>query len=450
MKTIFSRLIIIFFSAFIAQTGFAQQIDSIMSVYEQDFPTEKIHIHFDKIVYNKEETIFYKIYILSSTNELTTQSKNVYVEWYDTTGRMIKQTAAPLFQSSAKGSFELPADYNGNFIHVKAYTRWMLNDNPEFAYNKNIVINSTAVTTITKPIEYRTTVSVYPEGGFLVNGLTSKVAFKATNQFGTPVLIKGVVVNDKNKIIDTIKVKHDGMGAFTLTAKSGEKYSVNWSDENGNVGKTPFEATKTQGAVLSVTTTNENAMVKVERTPEMADNFKQLQILVHMNQKLYFKAALKSPDKLIQQVAIPIDDMPTGILQFSLFTADWIPVAERIVFVNNRQHEFSAKLTTPLVNLEKRGKNVFEISVSDTAFANMSISVTDAAVSMPETNSIYSDLVLSSEITGKIYNPAYYLMSDADSITANLDLVMLTNGWRRFDWEITALSKRNRFVKTNR
>ncbi len=434
MKTIFSRLIVLFFSGFIAQIGFAQQIDSMMEIYEQDFPTEKIHIHFDKSIYNKEETIFYKIYILSGT-ELTTQSKNVYVEWFDTTGRMIKQTAAPLFQSSAKGAFELPADYNGDYIHVKAYTRWMLNDSPDFSYNRNIGINSSKSTKITKPIIFRTNVSVYPEGGFLVDGLTSKVAFKATNQFGSPVLMKGVLVDDKNKVIDTIKVKHDGMGVFTLTPKAGVKYSVNWTDENGNIGKTPFEVTKTTGAVLSVSTTNENAIFKVERTLEIADNFRQLKVLIHMNQKLYYSVDLKSPDKLIQQASIPIEDMPTGILQFSLFTSDWIPIAERIVFVNNREHEFSAKLTTPLVNLEKRGKNVFEISVSDTSFANMSISITDAAVSMPETNSIYSDLVLSSEIKGKINNPAYYLSSDTDSITANLDLVMLTNGWRRFDWE---------------
>ena len=434
MKTSFFRLVTVIFSAFINQIGFAQQIDSIMAIYEEQFPTEKIHLHFDKSVYNKEETIFYKVYILSGT-ELTTLSKNVYVEWYDTTGKMIKQTVAPLFQSTAKGSFELPTDYSGNFIHVKAYTRWMLNDDPVFAYDKELTINSSPVNQNKKPVIFRTNVAVFPEGGFLVQGLTNRVAFKATNQFGTPVLIKGFLVNDKNKIIDTLKVKHDGMGIFSITSKPEEKYILNWTDENGRTGTTPIEITKTQGAALSVTTTNDKALVQVERTANIAENFKQLNLLVHMNQKLYYKAILKSPDKTVQQAAIPIDEMPTGILQFSLFTSDWIPIAERIIFVNNRQHEFSAKLTTPLVNLEKRGKNVFEISVSDTSFANMSISVTDAAITPPETNSIYSDLVLSSDIKGKIYNPAYYLTSDADSVTANLDLVMLTNGWRRFDWD---------------
>ena len=434
MKTVFFRFVTTILSAFIIQLGFAQQIDSVMSVYDESFPTEKIHIHFDKSVYNREETIFYKVYILSG-NELTTLSKNVYVEWYDTTGRMIKQTVAPLYQSTAKGSFELSADYEGNFIHVKAYTRWMLNDDPAFAYDKELTVNNASVNPTKKPVLFRTNVAIFPEGGFLVQGLTSRVAFKATNQFGTPVLIKGFLVNDKNKIIDTLQVKHDGMGVFSITCKPEEKYALNWSDENGRSGTTPVVITKTQGAVLSVTTTNDKALVRVERTANNTDNFKLMNILVHMNQKLYFKATLKSPDKIVQQAAIPIDEMPTGILQFSLFTSDWIPIAERIIFVNNRQHEFTAKLTTPLISLEKRGKNVLEIFVADTAFANMSVSVTDASITAPDANSIYADLVLSSDIKGKIYNPAYYLTSDADSVTANLDLVMMTNGWRRFDWD---------------
>ncbi|MDP3666367.1 MAG: hypothetical protein Q8R50_06780, partial [Sediminibacterium sp.] len=52
---------------FILQAGLSQRTDSMMAVYAQEFPTEKIHIHFDKSIYNKEETIWYKIYLLSGT-----------------------------------------------------------------------------------------------------------------------------------------------------------------------------------------------------------------------------------------------------------------------------------------------------------------------------------------------------------------------------------------------
>ena len=405
-----------------------------MGVYADQYPTEKMHIHFDKTIYNKEETIFYKVYILSG-NELSSLSKNVYLEWYDTTGKMIKQTVAPLYQSTAKGAFEIPADYKGNFLHVKAFTRWMLNDDPAFAYEKELTVNTGATNGIRKPVIYKTKVETFPEGGFLVHGLITRVAFKATNQFGTPVFIKGLLVNDKNKILDTLKVQHDGMGSFFLTSNPAETYKLNWTDENGKTGTTPIVISKTEGARLTLQLTNEKALVQVERTKSIPDNFKRMHLLVHMNQNLLYTISLNATEKTLLNAEVPIDELPTGIVQFSLFTNDWIPIAERIVFVNNHLHEFNAKLNTALVSLDKRGKNVFEIYVSDSAFTNMSMSVTDATIGTPDANTIYADMLLSSEIKGKIHNPGYYLTSDADTVTANLDLVMLTNGWRRFDWD---------------
>lgn len=421
-------------AVFIFQVALSQQPDSMMAVYAEELPTEKIHIHFDKSIYNKEETIWYKIYILSGS-ELTSLSKNIYVEWYDTSGYMIKQTVAPLYQSTAKGSFDLSPNYTGHFIHIKAYTRWMLNDDAAFSYERDVMINTPIIPSNKKPVVFKTKVETFPEGGFLVNGLTTRVAFKATNQFGIPVRIKGLLVNEKNKILDTLKVKHDGMGIFSLTPKQEEAYLLKWTDENGKPGTTPLIIHKSEGAGLTIKTTNEKALVQVERTKNAGDDFKKMKLLVHMNQNLFYTVSINASEKTLLNAEIPIDELPTGILQFSLFTSDWVPVAERIIFVNNRLHEFNAKVTPQLVNLEKRGKNVFDISVSDTAFTNMSVSVTDATIVTPDANTIYSDLVLSDAIKGKIYNPGYYLTSDADSITANLDLVMLTNGWRRFDWD---------------
>ncbi len=419
----------------ILQTGYGQQIDSMLTTYAERFPKEKIHIHFDRSLYNKSETIWYKVYLLSG-NELSTLSKNVYVEWYDTTGKMVKQTVAPLFQSTAKGSFDIPSDYAGNFIHVKAYTRWMLNDDTAFLYQRTLAVNNPAGNSRQKMIvTAQTKVETFPEGGFLVQGLAGRVAFKATNQFGTPVFIKGLLLNDKNKVLDTIKVRHDGMGIFPLIPQTGESYKLTWTDENGNKGSTPVDIVKTEGTALSVSTTNEKAFVRIQRTANAAGNFRQLHLLVHMNQQLFYKVAINMTEKTVVTAPIPIDELPTGILQFSLFTSDWLPVAERIVFVNNHLHEFNARFSTPVVGLEKRARNIIEVYVTDTAFTNMSVAVTDAAVVPPEQHTIFSDFLLSDEIKGNIYNPAYYFKSDADSITSNLDLVMLTNGWRRYDWD---------------
>lgn len=416
-------------------SGFGQQIDSMMNVYAEGSPRERFHLHFDKSVYNKEETIWYKVYITDDQG-LTQLSKNVYVEWYDTTGKMIRQTASPLFQSTAKGSFELPADYTGNFIRVKAYTQWSLNEEPEFQFTRDIVINNTSEIDFKKINILKTTVEVFPEGGDLVTGLNSRVAFKARDNRGLPVTITGYLMNDKNKVLDTLKIRHDGMGSFMLQPKSGEKYLVKWNDKNGNSGITPLPAAKPEGVILSIRTNNELATLKIERTQQVPANMKTMILLVHMNQLVLFKVDLNAVDRTILTANIPIAELNTGVLQFTLFSSDWMPLAERVVYINNRNHEFGAKILTQLVTLTKRGKNVLDVYVADTTTTNMSISITDASVESENAqHTIYSDLLLSSEIKGRIHNPGYYLSSDSDSVMANLDLVMLTHAWRRFNWD---------------
>jgi len=423
---------ILFLIIFGISTARAQVLDSMMNVYALGFPKEKMHIHFDKQLYNPDETIWYKVYIMTGA-QLSPLSKNVYVEWYDTEGKLLKQTVAPLFQATAKGAFDIPLNYKGNFIHLKAYTKWMLNDSA-FLYEKDLQIN-TGIISAKKSVIGTTKVDIFPEGGFLVEGLTSRVAFKVTNQNGLPVLIRGFLVNNKNEVIDTIKVKHDGMGSFSFKPIPSMKYSLNWKDETGVAGTTPITITKMAGVVMSVRNNNDKANVEVFKSVNAGEEFNQLTLIVHMNQELVYKVAIKMKERALQKVELPIDELPTGILQFTLLNSQSIPVSERIIFVNNHLHEFNVKMNPITIGLEKRAKNSFEISVSDTAFTNMSIAVTDASVTSVDQHSIFSDFLLSNEIKGYVHNPSYYFKSDNDTIAAKLDLVMLTNGWRRFDWD---------------
>ncbi len=432
MKRVYLLLMFIF-SVTASNRILAQQIDSIMDAHANIFPKEKMHIHFDKQLYNKEETIWYKLYLLAEYSP-SPLSKNVYVNWYDTEGKMLRQTVAPLFQSTAKGSFDIPADYKGEFVRVKAYTSWMLNDDTSFIYQQDIPINKGTPVAKTKPVR-KTRVELFPEGGNLVQGLDEKIAFKASDQNGRPVMVKALLLNAKNQVLDTLRVKHDGMGFFFLKPLPGEHYRIDWTDEYGVKGSTALETIQKEGLSLSISGTNDKALILVERTPNVPVNMQQLYLLVHMNERPIYKIRLNMTTKTVINTAVPIDELQTGVLQFSLFSNDWMPIEERILFVNNRMHEFNAKINPGIVSLEKRGRNVVEIMVSDTAAANMSVSITDAELAGEQHHTIFSDFLLSNQLRGYIHNPAYYLKSDADSITSRLDLVMLTNGWRRFDWE---------------
>ncbi|MEO8173284.1 MAG: hypothetical protein ABI581_09385, partial [Sediminibacterium sp.] len=356
MRKCLLRSLLALFSMVILKTSFAQQIDSMMSIYADRLVPEKIHIHFDKTIYNKGETVWYKIYILQGSDTAAT-SMNVYLEWYDADGKAITNTVAPTLLSTSQGSFDIPEDYKGESLHVKAFTRWMLNDDPAFSYQRQLLVNTRTPKTI-KPVPNKTTVEIFPEGGFLIQGLRSRVAFKATNQYGNPVFIKGELVDDQNNKLDSLHVQHDGMGSFFMAPLQGQGYKLNWIDENGVAGSTSIPVTKTEGARLSITTTNDKAKFQVERTTDVPENFKKMILVVHMNRVGLYQVAINTSEKTKLNSEIPIGELPTGLLQFTLFTSDWIPIAERVVFINNHSHEFNVKVKAAAINLDRKGKNV--------------------------------------------------------------------------------------------
>ncbi len=439
MKSLPLTLSCLLFFVFISNQLFAQDIDSVMNIYGNQFQQEKIHIHFDKSVYNKGETIWFKAYLMAGS-ESSNVSKTIYADWYDAKGKLIAHHLFPVFGSSAKGQFDIPELYPLTTLHVRAYTKWMLNFDSSFLFEKDIVVNQP------KPKENslvlpKTELHLFPEGGELVNGMNSKIAFLATNQNGTPVSVKGSIKNSKDEILDSFFTEHAGMGSFTIDKiNAAEQYYVSWKDENGEPGFNHLPAVKKTAAGIQVQSVKNKVLVAVQRSDDAASSLKTLYLLAHMNQQVFKKSKINLENKNVVVTEINTADYPTGILQLTLFNAAWQPVAERIVFVNNHQYQFTPTINSIAKSTARREKNIIEIDVPDSAFANMSVSVTDAGL-FQEKNTIISQLLLSSDIKGKISNPADYFENEEDSTRHFLDLVMLTHGWRRFKWDDIAESK---------
>ncbi len=411
----------------------AQKIDSVLDIYSNRFQQEKVHLHFDKAMYNKGETIWFKAYVLAG-KDLTDYSKSFYVDLFDADGKLLKHIISPMFESSANGQFEIPANYTGQSIHLRAYTKWMLNFDPEFLYNKDITISQTKVVKSGQPSPV-TTLQFFPEGGDLVTSLASRVAFKATNQFGMPVNVRGVIKTIAGVLVDSFITEHDGMGSFSLEPHANETYTTTWADQSGKSYNTNLPLSKSTGATLQIKALAKKAVVVVKRAAATADNEKIFNLVAHMDQQVVYRSRVNLSVKQSSIAEIPTNTLPTGVLQITLFSQDWLPLAERIIFVNNHQQEFHPEIAVPVTGLGKRGKNVIEISVSDSVISNLSVAITDEGLIINKNNNIISQLLLCGDIKGYVYNPAYYFSGDADSIYQHLDLVMLTHGWRRFKWD---------------
>ena len=166
----------------------SQLLDSTLSVYANKYQQERTYLHYDKATYAPGETIWFKAYLMEGIFPAE-GSKTLYVDWVDDKGGLLYHTSSPILQGGVtNGQFDVPENYSGSFIHVRAYTKWMLNFDTAFLYRKNIRIISRNSGIASSMPAVVPSLQFFPEGGDMVMGIKNKIAFKANDQWGRPVM----------------------------------------------------------------------------------------------------------------------------------------------------------------------------------------------------------------------------------------------------------------------
>jgi hypothetical protein len=410
--------------------SFAQINDSILTTYNDNYISEKIYIHFDRSAYLPGETIWYKSYLMTGSYA-SAISKNFYADWYDEKGELILHAVAPVIFSTAKSQLEIPANYKGRYLTVKAYTQWMLNFDTAFIFTKTIPVLQK--NTKSKSETATAKVDFLPEGGALVNGLISRIAFKAVDQNNNPLAIKGFVLNSKDQKVVNFESVHDGMGSFLFKPDINETYTIRYSDEWGRIFSKPMEKPSPQGLVLGVKTLENKIQFSIERTADANESLQTVYLMAMMNGQRVYQAKVNLATRPTVSASIPMNDLPDGVIIISVLNKEWQPVAERATFIRREVAMIDADVKGNY-NLTKHGKNELDLYLQDTIPGSFSVAITDADVFSDSTYNIYSHLLLSAELRGKINNPNFYFLNTADSTLQFLDLVMLTNGWRKILW----------------
>ncbi len=412
----------------------AQNLDSTLQVYSTKYRQERIYFHFDRSAYFPGDTIWYKAYLMTGWG-MSNLSKDLYTDWIDGNGNLILHGVEPIAFSTSYGQMIVPKNYKEGVIHLHAYTGWMMNFDEAFLFDKDIPVIQPKIDSKARVASHKIRVSVMPEGGNLVQSLMSAVAFKAENQSGRPVNITGALKNKGGEVLDSIFTEHDGMGKFFLNPEAGEAYTISWKDDEGDSGTAALAPALPAGALLKASASAGKVSFHIDRSANAPANFKKMYLLGTMNQVEAFKFALDLEKTAGATNAVPASQLASGILQLTLFDANWKPVAERIVFINNNDYAFNTEISAAKKNLGKRGRNEVEIDVPDSMEGSLSVSVTDASLPYDSSYNIISHLLLSAELKGYINNPSYYFSNNSDSVKKALDLVMLTNGWRRYKWD---------------
>jgi hypothetical protein len=430
----------------------AQQLETTLQQNADKYQPERAYLHYDKSTYYPGETVWFKAYLMEDIYPVT-GSKSFYLDWIGENGQLLSHTVWPIVEGAASGQFTVPANYTGQAIQARGYTKWMLNFDTAFLYSKNIrILGRTPSTgsaaaqntkTPSSPNNNSNTVrkapvaslQFFPEGGELVSGVPNRIAFKANDQYGKPVQVKGEIRDGKGALVQSFSTVHEGLGTVNIIPDESQSYTARWKDAKGAEQVTPLPAVKRSGIAMMVSRNGNRRVVVMNSSPSSPETMRQLNLVGTMNGRLAFRTAVSIAPGGSGQKIIPTENLPTGVLTLTVFDSQWKPVAERITYINNNDYSFRTEMQVEHWGLSKRGKNELRITIPDSLDANLSISVTDAEIGGDSSENIFSGLLLAGYLKGQVYNSAYYFSNNSDSVQQHLDFVMLTHGWRRFDWD---------------
>lgn len=431
MKHFFTCLILVVSTLASAQVSTIDK--KSLERFKNEYPQEKVFLQTDKIQYLSGETIWMKAWCMLDGLP-TYLSKILYIDLVDQNGKVVQKKMFQLDSLSSTGAeFDLPASIKSGNYSINAYTLWMLNF-PEFVYRKNIFIYggdySTKVSATKQP---KLSMYFFPEGGDIIGGVKNRVAFKAVDENGLPVAVKGTIQKSTGTVITNFETQHDGMGLVEIEFAVGENYVASISKANGSTLEFKLPIIKEEGIAMKVDNSNSNrATVLLNRAEKNKEKYNIVKLVAQMNYQVVFTANLNIDEG---QTAAPISkkNLPPGILQITLFDDKNNPIAERLVFVENYSIQ-QPKVQLELVNLKSRAKNRISFSL-DSAKNAVSVAVTATLNNQSIEDNIASSFLVTTDLKGYISNPGYYFKNKEATTLRHLDLLLMTHGWRRFDWK---------------
>lgn len=407
--------------------------------YQAKRPIEKVFLHLDKPYYATGDDIWFKGYLVDGLNLSldSSISRVMYVELMNADHKLIERHMLPIPEGIANGDFHLPDSLpQGNYL-VRAYTNYMKNTGEDFFFTKEISVfdPSAKLTQAATMPQQKPDVQFFPEGGNLIQGFENRVAFKAINANGESVSVEGEIVEASNGIVTTFTTDHKGMGAFKFKPEAGKQYSARLK---GNYAGLTLPLPKvSRGYTIQVLDAGNTIKVAISADTGGPAVFN---LVGQSRGEIYFAAAGEVKTSPVV-ASIPKTKFPTGIAQLTVFDGAGEPQCERLVFIN---HADQAKLavSSERQSYAKRQEVTLNLQALDPkgqpTQGNFSIAVYDentVEALTPYESTIADYLLLTSDLAGKIEDPAYYLKDKSMETLRHLDLLMMTHGWRRFTWK---------------
>lgn len=271
-----------------------------------------------------------------------------------------------------------------------------------------------------------------PEGGNLIGNVVQIVAFKAIGTNGKSKEVYGKIYDAADgTLVTEIRSTHKGMGRFVICAEKGHSYYAEVSTDDGPTKRFELPMVEPSGVAMRVIRHADEHVFTTIATPDI--NLNDYAAVVHSR-----GTVMTIIEDLSRLSRLQNSNLFDGIAQISIVhRATRRVVAERLFYV--RDNRFAQAAIAPQKSVfEQRDKVVLTLDIKDSegkpAAGNFAMSVTDAntvAIDAASPN-IISYMLLSSDLKGEVEDVGQYFADSSTETLRNLDLVMMTNGWRRY------------------
>lgn len=465
-------------------TQYAQSVDSLYRKVEGfgiGLPQEKVYLHIDNTCYFIGDTIWYKGYVTrSDKGTLTDLSKILYVELLTPDGYLVERQQLEMPDGTAHGAFVLTDSLYAGYYELRAYTRWMLNfglnEYPhiksseekfftkkmgkEFfrdfdkiygrvfpVYDKPDTLNTYIKNMTRRPMRRyfkerkgkpELSLKFFPEGGTLIEGTTCRVAYELNSDEGEHLDAELIITDRHGNEILRSSTAHRGRGVFTLPKVSGNYKARFRYKEYDYEFKLP--ESEPEGISLIAEQKDSTLTVRMERTEHLNIFLGGLALHVMSGGVSKYFAHINFPESDSTKLSIPLSQLPTGVNQLTVHDGEGRIYADRLVFVRHAELPTTTLQVEGLKNQYAPYEEIeLKLSLNDTSAitgSHVSLSVRDRSTDEPshDDGTMLTEMLLGSELKGFVESPGYYFEMDDSIHRSHLDLLMMVQGWRRYEW----------------
>ncbi|NER14117.1 hypothetical protein GWK08_11745 [Leptobacterium flavescens] len=414
---------------------------TITDAYQKYFelPRETIFLHLNKSTYLLGEEIWFKGYIYDRQSDTpATKTSNIHIGIYDDKGNQINKKLFLGFNGYTRGNIEVDSTFASGEYYIKASTNWMRNFTEDDSFVQKIrIINLETPKPKVEIGQYD--LQLLPEGGHLIKGIRNTVGFKLIDQKGFGVAIeKGVLLDkDENTLLE-FKSNSFGMGKFITPTLNDQEYKVVATLLNGETVEASLSGIRSRGIGISVNNlAKENVIISLNTNDltlqEVADQ--QFQLLIHKNGEYSNIPVQFKTDRKNTLISLKRENLFKGINTVTLFNEKGDPILERMFFNNHEIEHPDVSVTRAAVDEDSLSIK-FRIDSKGKSLQNFSVSVLpEGTGSYDHQDNILSAFLLKPYLRGHVENAAYYFRDMDRKKEYDLDILLLTQGWSRYNWD---------------